>query len=405
MRPITLLDRNAVNRTRLNRFNHEEAKQSSMATAKLALEDGSVFTGQSFGAEGEVTGEVVFNTSMTGYQEILTDPSYRGQIVTMTYPEMGNYGVNSIDIENEAPSLSGFIVRELSRVHSNYRSEGDLDSYLKQHNLIGLAGIDTRALVRRIREKGALKGILSTTDLDDSSLVAKAVASPGLVGRDLVQEVMPKEIINWDIRLDDWTESAIGCSSSASEGAHIVCMDFGMKWNIPRHFASRGNRVTIVPGTTSADDILRLEPDGIFLSNGPGDPEPLEYAHATIANLLGKRPIFGICLGHQLLSLACGAKTFKLKFGHRGANQPVFDYETGKVEITSQNHGFAVEESSLPDCLEVTHRNLNDDTIAGVKHREENAFSVQYHPEAAAGPHDSHYLFERFQQRLQTASA
>lgn len=375
-----------------------------MGTAKLALEDGSVFTGHSFGADGEITGEVVFNTSMTGYQEILTDPSYRGQIVTMTYPEIGNYGVNSVDLENEKPSLSGFIVRELSRVHSNYRSEGDLASYLKQHNLIGLSGIDTRALVRRIREKGAMRGILSTTDLDDASLVAKAAASPGLVGRDLVQEVMSKEAVSWDHRLDDWTETEIGVSGDSSTGKHIVCMDFGMKWNIPRHFVSRGNRVTIVPGTTSADYILRLEPDGIFLSNGPGDPEPLTYAHATIADLIGKRPIFGICLGHQLLSLACGAKTFKLKFGHRGANQPVFDYETGKVEITSQNHGFAVEESSLPDCLEITHRNLNDDTIAGVKHRDENAFSVQYHPEAAAGPHDSHYLFQRFQDRLQAAT-
>ncbi|MEC8474921.1 MAG: glutamine-hydrolyzing carbamoyl-phosphate synthase small subunit [Planctomycetota bacterium] len=376
-----------------------------MTTAKLALEDGSVFTGQSFGAEGEITGEVVFNTSMTGYQEILTDPSYRGQIVTMTYPEIGNYGVNSIDIEHDKPSLSGFIVRELSRVESNYRSEGDLSSYLKANQLIGLAGIDTRALVRRIREKGALRGILSTTDLDDASLIAKAAASPGLVGRDLVKEVMPAEVLRWDQKLDDWTETEIGAANLSANGQHIVCMDFGMKWNIARHFVSRGNRVTIAPGTTSADDILRLEPDGIFLSNGPGDPEPLEYAHATIRELIGKRPIFGICLGHQLLALACGGKTFKLKFGHRGANQPVFDYETGKVEITSQNHGFAVEESSLPDCLEVTHRNLNDDTVAGVKHREANAFSVQYHPEAAAGPHDSHYLFERFQQRLETAKA
>ncbi len=372
-----------------------------MRPAKLALEDGSIFPGFSFGADGEVTGEVVFNTAMTGYQEILTDPSYRGQIVTMTYPEIGNYGVNSVDIENAKPSLSGFIVREESRIFSNYRAEGDLGDYLRQHNLPGLAGIDTRALVRRIRTAGAMRGIISTVDLDDASLVSKAKACPGLVGRDLVQEVMSKEIISWEEKLDDWTAAEINASETGSTtGKHIVCVDFGMKWNIPRHFASRGNRVTIVPGTTTADEILGLEADGIFLSNGPGDPEPLTYAHETIAGLLGRTPIFGICLGHQLLSLACGAKTFKLKFGHRGVNQPVLDLETGKVEITTQNHGFAVEEDSLPDCLQITHRNLNDDTVAGVRHREHDAFGVQYHPEAASGPHDSHYLFARFQDQL-----
>ena len=374
-----------------------------MRPAKLALEDGSIFPGYSFGADGEVTGEVVFNTAMTGYQEILTDPSYRGQIVTMTYPEIGNYGVNSVDIENSKPSLSGFIVREESRIFSNYRAEGDLGEYLKQHNIPGLAGIDTRALVRRIRTAGAMRGIISTIDLDDASLIGKAKASPGLVGRDLVQEVMSKEIISWEEKLDEWTAAEIGVQHDGSQtGKHVVCIDFGMKWNIPRHFASRGNRVTIVPGTTTADEILALEADGIFLSNGPGDPEPLTYAHTTIAGLLGRTPIFGICLGHQLLSLACGAKTFKLKFGHRGVNQPVLDLETGKVEITTQNHGFAVEDESLPDCLEVTHRNLNDDTIAGVRHREKQAFGVQYHPEAASGPHDSHYLFERFQEQFAT---
>jgi carbamoyl-phosphate synthase small subunit len=290
-----------------------------MRPAKLALEDGSIFSGYSFGADGEVTGEVVFNTAMTGYQEILTDPSYRGQIVTMTYPEIGNYGVNSVDIENSKPSLSGFIVREVSRIFSNYRAEGDLGEYLKQHNLPGLAGIDTRALVRRIRTAGAMRGIISTNDLDDASLVSKAKASQGLVGRDLVQEVMSKEIVSWEEKLDEWTAAEIGAHNDGSQtGKHVVCMDFGMKWNIPRHFASRGNRVTIVPGTTTADEILALEADGIFLSNGPGDPEPLTYAHTTIAQLLDRVPIFGICLGHQLLSLACGAKTFKLKFGHRG---------------------------------------------------------------------------------------
>lgn len=378
--------------------------------AKLALEDGTVYTGNGFGAEGEISGEVVFNTSMTGYQEILTDPSYRGQIVTMTYPEIGNYGVNSIDVEHEKPSLAGFIVREQSRIYSNYRANGDLSGYLKQNGLIGLAGIDTRSLVRHIREKGAMRGVLSTTDLNDASLVQKAKDSPGLVGRDLVREVMPSESRQWDGELDEWTATEIARGAARGSGgadapgaAHIVCMDFGMKWNIPRHFVSRGNKVTVVPGDTSAADILALNPDGVFLSNGPGDPEPLDYAQKTISEMIGQKPVFGICLGHQLLSLACGAKTFKLKFGHRGANQPVLDLQTGKVEITTQNHGFAVEEDSLPDCLEITHRNLNDDTIAGVRHREANAFSVQHHPEASSGPHDSHYLFDRFQAGIHSA--
>ncbi len=368
--------------------------------AKLALEDGTIYEGYAFGASGEVTGEVVFNTAMTGYQEILTDPSYRGQIVTMTYPEIGNYGVNSIDIEHEAPSLSGFIVREESRIFSNYRAEGDLQSYLQKHNIIALAGIDTRALVRQIRTAGAMRGILSTLNEPNESLIQKAKDSPGLVGRDLVREVMPKQTVSWDTKLDDWTEVEISKWDKTTSAAHVVCMDFGMKWNIPRHFASRGNRVTIVPGDAPASEILKHEPDGVFLSNGPGDPEPLTYAHNTINELISHVPVFGICLGHQLLSLACGAKTFKLKFGHRGVNQPVIDLQTGKVEITTQNHGFAVDEQSLPDCLEVTHRNLNDETIAGVRHREHKAFGVQYHPEASSGPHDSHYLFERFEKEL-----
>ena len=373
--------------------------------AKLALEDGSIFTGHSFGADGEVFGEVVFNTSMTGYQEILTDPSYRGQMVTMTYPEIGNYGVNDIDVEHEKPSLSGFIVRENSRVYSNYRANGDLSGYLKQHGIVAISEIDTRALVRRIRTTGAMRGVLSTTDLNDESLVTKAKNSPGLVGRDLVQEVMPKQTVSWNQELDAWTATEIGAPGATGDGPHVVCMDFGMKWNIPRHLCSQGNRVTIVPGSTSADEIRRLEPDGVFLSNGPGDPEPLGYAHETINSLIGETAMFGICLGHQLLSLACGAKTFKLKFGHRGVNHPVLDLRTGKIEITTQNHGFAVDENELPDCLEITHRNLNDDTIAGVRHRHCSAFGVQHHPEASSGPHDSHYLFQRFSDLIQTSGS
>lgn len=370
--------------------------------AKLALEDGSIFTGTSFGAAGEVFGEVVFNTAMTGYQEILTDPSYRGQIVTMTYPEIGNYGVNTSDAEHAAPALSGFIVRHDSRRYSNYRAEGSLADFLRSHNIVGLADVDTRALVRRIRAAGAMRGVLSTVDLDDESLVAKAKNSPGLVGRDLVREVMPEANIIWDHRLDEWTPVNVG-TTPEGEGPHVVCLDFGMKWNIPRHFRSRGNRVTIMPGSSSAEEIMASKPDGVFLSNGPGDPEPLTYAHQTIRELMGQVPIFGICLGHQLLALSCGATTSKLKFGHRGVNQPVMDLNTGKVEITTQNHGFTVDEASLPDVLEVTHRNLNDNTVAGLRHREAAMFGVQYHPEAASGPHDSHYLFDRFQEQLQAA--
>ena len=368
--------------------------------AKLALEDGTVFTGQAFGAHGEVDGEVCFNTSMTGYQEILTDPSYRGQIVTMTYPEIGNYGVNSDDVESEKPHLAGFIVRENSRVYSNFRAQGELDEYLKQYGVVGLAGIDTRALVRRIRTMGAMKGVLSATDLDDQSLIAKAQTSPGLVGRDLVQEVVGDSARSWDEPLSSWARiDSRRCNLDRTQ--KIVALDYGMKWNIARHLYDLGYEVEILPGTnTTAEQILERNPDGVFLSNGPGDPEPLTYAIETIRGVLGRVPMFGICLGHQLLSLACGATTFKLKFGHRGANQPVLDLHTGRVEITSQNHGFAVNEVDLPSCLEITHRNLNDNTIAGVRHRELPAFGVQYHPEASAGPHDSEYLFGRFKELI-----
>ncbi len=375
---------------------------SAPRLAKLALEDGTVYTGTSIGADGEVDGEVCFNTSMTGYQEILTDPSYRGQIVTMTYPQIGNYGVSDEDLESERPHLSGFVVREHSRIRSNFRSEASLSEFLQEWGVVAIESIDTRALVRRIRSQGAMRGILSTQDMDDESLVAKAKASPGLVGRDLVREVMPDMPCDWREPVSEWTHlsKVEGGGGKDERGPHVVALDFGMKWNIPRHLYNHGCQVTVLPGTSSAEEVLAQQPDGVFLSNGPGDPEPLDYAAATIRELLGKQPIFGICLGHQLLSLACGAKTFKMKFGHRGANQPVHQLGTGTVEITSQNHGFAVDEDTLPSELEVTHRSLNDQTIEGVRHREVDAFSVQYHPEASAGPHDSHYLFQQFLDRI-----
>ena len=370
-------------------------------TAKLALEDGTVFTGTSFGAEGEVDGEVCFNTSMTGYQEILTDPSYRGQIVTMTYTQIGNYGVNDEDVESFKPHLAGFIVREKSRRVSNFRASGNLSDYLKRWGIVGLEGIDTRALVRRIRTQGAMKGVISTADLDNARLVEKAKASPGLVGRDLVREVIPAGPIQWTEALSQWakmlpTEYAV----PGPDAPHVVALDYGMKWNIARHLFSMGCRVTVLPGTATADNVLALKPNGVFLSNGPGDPEPLHYAQATIRGVLGKKPVFGICLGHQLLALACGAKTYKLKFGHRGANQPVLNKQSGRVEITTQNHGFSVDGDTLPDDLEVTHLNLNDNTIEGMRHRKLPAFCVQYHPEASAGPHDSDYLFGQFRAML-----
>jgi carbamoyl-phosphate synthase small subunit len=365
--------------------------------AKLALEDGTVYTGHAFGAPGETLGEVVFNTSMTGYQEVLTDPSYKGQIVTMTYPLIGNYGTTLEDSESKGLQVAGFIVRELTRTPSNFRSTEGLDSYLKAGNVTGIEGIDTRALVRRLRVRGSMNGILSTVDLEDASLVAKAKAFPGMEGRDLVSEVVPEAPFEWTKKCGQFAEHVL---AERPGEKRVVALDYGMKWNILRCLTQVGCKVTVVPGTATAEEVLSHNPDGIFLSNGPGDPAAVGYAIKTVQGLIGKKPIFGICLGHQLLGLAFGAKTFKLKFGHRGANQPVLNEQTGRVEITTQNHGFAVDPSTLPTDVQATHINLNDRTLEGMRHKSQPVFSVQYHPEAAAGPHDSSYLFEQFREMM-----
>ena len=375
-----------------------------MPAAALALEDGTVFTGTLFGSRGTVSGEVCFNTSMTGYQEILTDPSYRGQILCMTAPQIGNYGVNADDVESGAIQMAGFVVREASRVASNFTASGTIGDYLASAGVVGLAGIDTRALVRRLRMRGAMTGVLSSDVLDAGELVARARSAPALVGRDLVREVMPADEREWiepvaeDARplLQPTEGGVMPVVAAPGPSRHVVALDYGMKWNIARHLTSQGCRVTVLPGNATPDEVLGHGPDGVFLSNGPGDPEALGPCIETVRALVGRVPIYGICLGHQLLALACGARTFKLPFGHRGANQPVMDLETGRVEITSQNHGFAVDESTLPRDLVVTHRNLNDGTIEGLRHATAPAASVQYHPEAASGPHDSAHLFARF---------
>ncbi len=371
--------------------------------AKLALSDGAVFTGQSFGAEGESYGEVVFNTSMTGYQEIITDPSYCGQIIVMTYPQIGNYGINPEDIESGRPALKGFVCKEICTVPSNFRATHSLSDYLVQNGIIGISGLDTRALVRRLRTQGVMTGVLSTVDLSDDSLVHKAQTSPELTGQDYVSQVMPESTSFWEECLADLSRTPINRPRVEWSGKRprVVAIDYGMKWNIPRHLAESGCEVQIIPGTATAAEVLALNPDGVFLSNGPGDPRPLDYAIKTIQELLGKKPVFGICLGLQLLGLALGGKIYKLKFGHRGANQPVKNLATGRVEVTSQNHGFALDAESLPADVEVTHINLNDNTVAGIRHKTTPAFGVQYHPEASAGPHDSRYLFDEFMELIQ----
>lgn len=348
--------------------------------AILLLEDGFYREGEGFGANAETFGEVVFNTSMTGYQEILTDPSYKGQIVTMTYPLIGNYGINDEDVESCRPWAEGFVVREKSTIYSNWRAGLGLDDYLKKYHIVGISGVDTRAITRHIRLKGAMKGGITTVDLNKESFIKKVQASPSMVGRDLIPEVTCKDIYQWN-----------------KNGKYkVVAMDFGAKLNILRLLAAHDCDVTVVPSTTKAEEIIKMQPDGVFLSNGPGDPAALGYIITEIKKLLGKFPIFGICLGHQLLGLAFGGKTYKLKFGHHGGNHPVMNLATGKVEITAQNHGFNVDMNSLSSDIILTHTNLYDHTAEGLRHKKLPVFSVQYHPEASPGPHDANYLFEHF---------
>ena len=370
--------------------------------AVLALADGRVFEGEALGARGEATGEVVFNTAMAGYQEVLTDPSYKGQIVCMTYPHIGNTGVNEEDPESRRPWAEGFVVREASPVASSWRATATLDEYLRRHGIVGIQGIDTRALTRHLRDRGAQEGVIATGEVDAQAIAAKAKAAPGLVGRDLVKEVSCQAPYEW--RESVWR---LGQVYSAAPPArfHVVAYDSGIKRNILRQLVVEGCRVTVVPAFASADEVLALGPDGLFLANGPGDPEGVPYLAESVRRLVARGlPTFGICLGQQILGLALGARTVKLPFGHHGANHPVKDLGTGRVEITSQNHGFAVDPDSCAAAgFEVTHLNLNDGTCEGLRHRSLPIFSVQYHPEASPGPHDSHYLFRRFVDMLTQA--
>ena len=385
--------------------------------AILALEDGSLFHGEGFGARASACGEVCFNTSMTGYQEILTDPSYKGQIVTMTYPLIGNYGVNRLDVESWRPHVAGFVIRELSPVVSNWRADWSLAEYLEQNGIPGIQGIDTRALTKKLRVRGALNGFISTEGLSDAEAIERAKAWPGLVGVDYVKEVTHPKAFIWDEKDEQSANFNLIRGAVAQDARQvrdplrpadipIVAYDFGMKYNILRRLRQQGFRVQVVPATTPADEALKYKPAGIFLSNGPGDPSALGYAVRATSDLIRSGvPIFGICLGHQVLGQAFGGKTFKLKFGHRGGNQPVKDLQSGKVEITSQNHGFAVDPESLPSDVAVDRINLNDQTVEGMHHKTKPIFCVQYHPEASPGPHDSTPLFAQFREMLEKRSS